>query len=520
MDKNITILWVDDEIDLLQPHILFLQSKGYNVVTATNGYDGIEILKDKSIDLVFLDENMSGLSGLETLAEMKTVNSVLPVIMITKSEEENIMDQAIGSKIADYLIKPVKPNQILLAIKKITDSSRLVTEQTTSQYQSRFTQLGWDINMAGTFEDWTSIYRQLVYWDLELEKLNDKGMYEILQTQKIDANNNYARFVRNNYEKWFGKQSDRKPLMSPNVFRQEVFPMLKQDKVVMILIDNLRLDQWYTIAPVIGHYYKVDKELLYCSILPTVTQYARNAMFSGLMPLDITKLHPDLWLDEDEDEDSHNLYEQELLRKQLQRLGLSYSLSYEKISNEKQGKRVVENLHDYLNSDLSVFVYNFVDLLSHARTNVDVIRDLAGSESGYRSITRSWMEHSSLIDVLRQLSEEKIKVVITTDHGSINVTNPVKVLGDRESSSNLRYKQGKLLNYESKNIYEVRDPSTIHLPKLNVSTSYIFATGSDYMIYPKNYNHYANYYRNTFQHGGISLEEMMAPIVVLSPTGI
>jgi CheY-like chemotaxis protein len=519
MDKHITILWVDDEIDLLRPHILFLQNKGYHVITATNGYDGVEMLQNNSVNLIFLDENMPGITGLETLTEMKAINSVVPIIMITKSEEENIMDQAIGSKIADYLIKPVNPNQILLTIKKNTESLRLVTEQTTSMYQSKFTQLGWDINMAGTFEDWALIYRQLAYWDIELEKLDDKGMHEILQTQKIDANNNFSRFVRNNYEEWFGKNSSRRPLISPNVLRQEVFPMLQQQKTALILIDNLRLDQWLVIAPVIGQYYKPDKEILYCAILPTVTQYARNAMFSGLMPLDIIKLHPELWLNEDEEEDSHNLHEQELLKKQLQRLGLSYSLSYEKIINEKHGKRVAENVHDYLNSDLSVFVYNFIDSLSHARTSVDVLRDLAASESGYRSITKSWLEHSSMLDLIKQLAEEKIKLVITSDHGSISVTNPIKVLGDRDSSSNLRYKQGKLLNYDTKNILEIKDPNSIRLPKMNVSTSFIFAAGYDYMIYPKNYNHYANYYRNTFQHGGISLEEMMTPLAVLSPIG-
>ena len=518
MDKHITILWVDDEIDLLQPHILFLQNKGYKVITATNGYDGMEMLKNNSVDLIFLDENMPGITGLETLTEMKSINSVIPVVMITKNEEENIMDQAIGSKIADYLIKPVNPNQILLAIKKNTESARLVTEQTTSLFQSKFSQLSQDIMMAGTFEDWANIYQQLVFWDLKLENLQDKSMHEILRMQKIDANNNFTRFIRNNYESWFGKNSERKPLMSPNVLRQEVFPLLKRHKTVLILIDNMRLDQWYAIAPIIGKYYKPDKESVYCAILPTVTQYARNAFFSGLMPLDITKLHPELWSDENKDvEDSHNLYEQELLRKQLNRLGLHHSMSYEKITNEKLGKRVAENIHNYLNSDLSVFVYNFIDALSHARTNTDVIRDLAASESGYRSITQSWIEHSSVLEIIQQLAAKKVKLVITTDHGSINVTNPMKVLGDRESSTNLRYKQGKQLNHVSKTIFEVKDPHSIRLPKLNVTTSYIFAGNSDYMIYPKNYNYYVNYYRNTFQHGGISLEEMMAPLILLSP---
>ena len=517
MNKHITILWVDDEIDLLRPHILFLENKGYQVITATNGYDGLEMLSNNSVDMIFLDENMPGMTGLETLSEMKAINSMAPIVMITKSEEENIMEQAIGSKIADYLIKPVNPNQILLTIKKLTESLRLVSEQTTSMYQSKFSQLGIDINMAGTFEDWTLIYKQLVFWELQLDKLEDKGMHEIHKMQKAEANTNFSRFIRNNYVEWFGKQNERRPLISPNVLKQEVFPMLKEHKTALILIDNLRLDQWFAIAPVLAQYYKPDKETVYCAILPTVTQYARNAMFSGLMPLDISQLHPELWLDETEEEDSHNLHEQELLRKQLQRLGLNYSLSYEKITNEKHGKRVVENLNKYLNCDLLVFVYNFIDALSHARTNTDVIRDLAASEAGYRSITQSWIEHSSMLDIIKQLAAEKVKLVITTDHGSINVTNPVKVVGDRESSSNLRYKQGKQLNFDSKNIFSIKDPHLIRLPKLNITTSYMFATNNDYMIYPKNYNYYVNFYKNTFQHGGISLEEMMAPLITLSP---
>ncbi len=519
--KQTTILWVDDEIDLLKPHILFLQDKGYQMITATNGFDGIEMLKKHDVDLVFLDENMAGLTGLETLTQMKSIRSGTPVVMITKSEEENIMNQAIGSKIADYLIKPVNPNQILLTIKKNTEGQRLVNEQTTSMYQSKFGQIGMEINMANSFEQWCEIYKKLTYWELELNELEDPGMHEILQTQTIDANNNFARFIRKNYESWFGKNSDEKPLMSPNILRQEVFPLVKKQKTVLLVIDNLRLDQWYTIAPVVGQYFKPEKEMVYCAILPTVTQYARNAIFSGLMPLDITKIHPEYWTDEDmEDEESYNLHEQDLLRKQLQRLGLSYNISYEKINNERHGKKVAENLSNALNNDLCVLVYNFVDILSHARTNIDVVRDLATSEAGYRSITRSWLEHSSLLDILKQLSKENIKLVITTDHGAIQVNNAVKVLGDRESSTNIRYKQGRYLNYDSKNIFEVKDPTSIRLPKLNVTTSYIFATGSDYMVYPKNYNHFVNYYRNTFQHGGISLEEMIAPLIVLNPLNV
>lgn len=515
--REIEILWVDDEIDLLKPHIIFLESKGYKLETANNGYDAIEMVKEKSFDLVFLDENMPGLTGLETLSKITDIRANIPVVMITKSEEEYIMDEAIGSKIADYLIKPVNPKQVLMAIKKITDKQRLVSEKTTSNYQSEFSKLGLQINDSLTADEWKNTYKKLVYWELELSQSGGQQMDEVLQMQKNDANNSFIKFVRRNYEDWFASDSQDKPMMSPNIFKEKVFPDLnKGEKVVTILIDNLRFDQWKVLEPLITQFYTVKEEDLFFSILPTATHYARNAMFAGLMPSEIEKLHPELWLNEDE-EGGKNQFEEELMQKQMARLGIKASFFYDKIANIDKGRKLLQNASNILDHDFSVIVVNFVDMLSHARTEMEMIRELASDESAYRSITLSWFEHSSLFELLKSLAQKKVKVNITTDHGTIRVNNPVKVTGDKNTSTNLRYKQGKSLSYNSKQVFEVNNPQTVHLPKLNVSTSYIFAYSNDFFAYPNNYNHYVSYYKNTFQHGGISLEEMLIPFITLEP---
>lgn len=515
--REIEILWVDDEIDLLKPHIIFLESKGYKLETANNGYDAIELVKEKTFDLVFLDENMPGLTGLETLSKITDIRTGIPIVMITKSEEEYIMDEAIGSKIADYLIKPVNPKQILMAIKKITDKQRLVSEKTTSNYQSEFGKLGLQINDSLTAEEWKNTYKKLVYWELELEQSEGQQMDEVLQMQKNDANNSFIKYVRRNYEDWFLADSDDKPTMSPSIFKEKVFPSLqKQDKVVTILIDNLRYDQWKTLEPLISQFYTVKEEDLFFSILPTATQYARNAMFAGLMPSEIEKLHPELWVNED-DEGGKNQFEEELMKKQMARAGVNASFFYDKITNIDKGRKLLQNASKILDHDFSVIVVNFVDMLSHARTEMEMIRELASDESAYRSITLSWFEHSTLFELLKTLADKKVKVNITTDHGTIRVHNPVKVTGDKNTSTNLRYKQGKSLSYNSKQVFEINNPQSVHLPRLNVSTSYIFAYNNDFFAYPNNYNHYVSYYKNTFQHGGISLEEMLIPFISLEP---
>ncbi len=515
--KKIRILWVDDEMDLLKPHIMFLQEKGYEMETATNGHDAIEIVKKHNLDLVFLDENMPGLSGIETLGRIKSINSNLPVVMITKSEEENIMEAALGAKISDYLIKPVNPKQILLSIKKNLDTRKLITRETTSAYQTAFSDIGIKINSASSFDDWKEIYKSLVYWELELEYSDDSSMLEVLKMQKTEAELGFARYIKNNYAGWFKGKTDNKPLLSPGVFREKIFPLVdKNMKVFVILIDNLRLDQWRVLMPIINEYFTVLEDELFCSILPTATQYARNAMFAGLMPKEIDSLNPQLWLNDDE-EGAKNLNEEELLQKHLNRLGKKYRFHYEKVIQQKSGKKLTENFSNLLNYDLVVVVYNFIDLLSHANTEINMIRELAGSDSAYRSLILSWFQHSPLLDFFRLLAEKDVVVVVTTDHGSIRVNNPVRVIGDKKTSVNLRYKMGKNLSYNPKEVFEITDPHAVHLPKADVSSKYIFSLSHDFFVYPNNYNYYVNYYKNTYQHGGVSMEEMLVPVSVMKP---
>ncbi len=516
MSRKIHILWTDDEIDLLKPYILFLEEREYMVTTATNGADALKLVDENDFDLIFLDENMPGLSGLETLEQIKNVSPSTPVVMITKSEEEDIMDEALGGKISDYLIKPVNPKQILLTIKKNIDTKRLVTQKTTSSYQSQFNQLGMQINTASTFQDWVDIYKRLVYWEIEFDVSSSEGMEEVLRMQKTEANNEFARYIKKHYEGWFsGKDSDV-PLISPDIFREKIFPLLDQGKVVAVIIDNLRFDQWKIIEQEISDLFRTEEETIFAGILPAATQYARNAMFAGMMPGEIQKRYPRLWIEEN-DEGGKNAHEEELCRIQMERMGIKATFNYEKISNQRAGKKLAENYKDLLNYDLNVLVYNFVDMLSHSRTEMEMIRELAFDESSYRSLVHSWFQHSYLYELLKLLKEQDITLVITTDHGAVRVHNPVKVIGDRQTSVNLRYKQGKNLNYNPKEVFEIHKPESILLPKTNISSSYIFAINNDFMVYPNNYNHFVNLYRNTFQHGGISMEELLIPVSILTP---
>jgi len=517
-NKKIKILWVDDEIELLKPHIIFLENKDYWVQTATNGIDAIDLVKENLFDIIFLDENMPGLTGLETLSRIKALNSNIPVVMITKSEEEAIMDEAIGSKMADYLIKPVNPKQILLSIKKNLNQRELVTKQTTSAYQMEFSKLGMQINDSMSLEDWKEVYRKLVHWEMELSTSDDKAMDEVLQMQKNEANRSFSKFISRNYLSWLDPKNSNRPILSPDLVSKAIIPALSQGrKVFVMLIDNLRFDQWKAINTVISDYYNVVSEDLYLSILPTATMYARNSLFSGLMPSEIKKQYPDYWEEDDNEEGGKNNFEEELLRKQLTRNNRKEKLYFEKITNIKSGKKSTENLNQILQADLSVMVFNFVDMVSHARTEMDMIKELASDEAAYRSLTLSWFKHSSLLDLVRELSSNNFDLILTTDHGTVKVNNPIKVVGERSTNTNLRYKHGRNLNYNPKEVFEIRRPDQAKLPATNVSTSYIFAMNQDFFAYPNNFNHYANYYRNTFQHGGISLEEMLIPIVKLTP---
>ncbi|MDY7396356.1 bifunctional response regulator/alkaline phosphatase family protein [Aureibaculum sp. 2210JD6-5] len=510
----IKILWVDDEIELLKPHLLFLEKKNYDVSTCNNGAEAIERVDDGNFDVVFLDENMPGLSGIETLSKIKAKLPNLPIVMITKSEEEYIMEEAIGSKIADYLIKPVNPNQILLSLKKNLDHSRLVSEKTTSTYQQEFRKISLDLAMVNTFEEWIDLYKKLVHWEIELESIDDPGMMEILESQKEEANSQFFKFIQKNYQGWF--EGEEKPLLSQDLFKQIIAPQVKKEKTLLIVIDNLRFDQLRVLEPIINNYYKKEEEISFFSILPTATQYARNAIFSGLTPLEMSKQHPDYWKN-DTDEGGKNLYEKEFLEAQLKRLNLDIKHDYFKITSLPKGRDLAANFKSVKDNDLTVIVYNFVDMLSHSRTEMEMIKELASDDKAYRSLTLSWFKNSPLLEIIQKAQEYGLKLIITTDHGTINTKKPTKIVGEKSISANLRYKTGRSLTYTDKEVFAVKNPEDIQLPSIHMSSSFVFAKEDYFFAYPNNYNHYVKYYKNTYQHGGVSLEEMIIPCIIMEP---
>lgn len=515
--QKFNILWADDEIDLLKPHILFLQQRGYDVVTVNSGLDAVEKVEEQNFDIVFLDEMMPGMTGLETLQQIKILKPQVPVVMITKSEEEHIMNDAIGAKIADYLIKPINPNQILLSVKKILQNKQLISEKTNLSYQQDFRNISMAYNDAIDHEEWTEIYKKLTYWELEIDETENKSMQEVLDTQKVEANANFAKFIKENYLDWLNEPNIKRPTLSHQVMKEMVFPKLKSGKpLFFVVIDNLRLDQWEIIEPLLSEYFVVEKDDTYFSILPTTTAFSRNALFSGMMPSDMARLHPDLWEGEDTDEGKNNK-EEEFLQINLKKNRLNIKASYNKILQVNQGKAVLEQFVNLLKNDLNVLVYNFVDMMSHARTDMKMIRELAPNESAYRSLTHSWFLHSSLFELFKKISDAGAEVIVTTDHGTKKVNRPYKIIGDRNVTTNLRYKQGKNLNFESGKVFEISKPELAKLPKFNISTSYVFAVEDYFFAYPNNYNYYVNYYKDTFQHGGVSLEEIIVPIMYMIP---
>ncbi|MFM7856423.1 MAG: PglZ domain-containing protein, partial [Flammeovirgaceae bacterium] len=365
-------------------------------------------------------------------------------------------------------------------------------------------------------EQWAELYKKLVFWDLQMDEANNRDMAEVLDSQKAEANLNFCRFVKRHYESWLNNPNIEKPLLSHQLMKKKVFTELSSTvPVFLILIDNLRFDQWKVIEPMVAEFFNIEKEETYYSILPTTTAYARNAIFSGMLPSDMAKTHPDIWIGEDEDESKNN-FEDEFLSRQLKRNNITIKFSYNKIKKLEEGRDMMDSVNNLFVNSLNVIVYNFVDMLSHARTDMAMIRELAPDESAYRSITKSWFTHSPLFDILKKIAEKKVKMIITTDHGTIRVKRPFKIIGDKDVNTNLRYKQGKNLNYQGDKVLEAFKPEKFFLPKNNVSTSYVFALEDQFFAYPNNYNYYVNFYKDTFQHGGVSLEEMIIPVISLT----
>lgn len=515
--SKVNILWADDEIDLLKPHLFFLEKKGFSVTTVTNGYDALDEYKENGdYEVVFLDESMPGLSGLETLTKIKDINPHQSVVMITKNEAENLMEEAIGSQIDDYLIKPVNPNQILLSLKKIIDNHRLISEKTMQDYQVEFRQISMDISSGLDFDGWSEMYRRLIQWELKLDASSTEQLEQIIGMQKSEANIEYSKFIIQNYKNWMSSEEDR-PIMSHDVMRKKIFPRMDDDRpTFVLLLDNLRFDQWKVIEPMLVRSFRVVDESSFCSILPTSTQYSRNSIFAGLLPLEIQEYYPEWWLN-DMDEGGKNNFEGDLIREQIRRLiRKDIKHDYVKVTTVAQAKVLQDQILNYLNNDVTFIVYNFIDMLSHARTEMEVLKELAGDEKAYRSLTRSWFDNSPIWAALQKVAERNAQVFILTDHGTIRVQSPSKVVGDRDTTTNLRYKMGRNLRYNVKDVLEVKDPKEVGLPSPNLSSSYIFAKEDVYFLYPNNYNHYLNYFRNTFQHGGISMEEMICPVIELS----
>ena len=520
--KQKRILWVDDEIELLRSHIIFLSEKGYEVDTVTNGEDAIASVKEKAYDLIFLDEMMAGKGGLETLGEIKEINSGIPVVMVTKSEEETLMDEAIGGKIDDYLTKPVNPSQILLVCKKILEGRKISGQYAAKDYLNDFNEISRQLLMNPDYDEWMDIYLKLTGWDVELDTHPGLGLRQTLNDQKKEANKEFSKFVEKNYPDWIALKNDEyRPRLSPEIAENFLFDFLRKENktVFFFVIDCLRLDQWLIMEKHLNELFKIDKQYYY-SILPTATPYARNSLFSGLFPSEIEKYYPQLWQSGNDDENSMNRYEKELLQLLLdrKRIKLRNELKYIKIIDPEVGKNFENNILSYKNTHFTAVVVNFLDMIAHGRSDSDILKEIAPDEAAYRSLTNSWFIHSSLFGTFKSIAKmDNVKIVLTTDHGSIRSLRGAKVLGDREASTNLRFKYGRNLKVDEKHAVFIKNSEDYKLPRRGVTINYIIAKEDYYFVYPTDYHKYLTYYKDTFQHGGISMEEMILPVITMEP---
>ncbi len=521
MAKQNRILWVDDEIELLRSHIIFLSEKGFTVDTVTNGEDAVSSVKEKEYDLIFLDEMMAGMGGLETLAQIKDYNANIPVVMVTKNEEESLMNEAIGFKISDYLTKPVNPSQVLLVCKKILEAKKITGEYAAKDYLHDFNQISQAMLQNMDSDEWIEIYLKLVNWDLELDVHSGMGLRQTFVDQKREANKEFSKFVENNYRNWINSTSDNdKPTLTVDILNKYLVDQIKNhENVFFFVLDCLRLDQWLVMEKHLTDYFKIDKSYYY-SILPTSTPYARNSLFGGLYPSEIEKYYPQLWQSGDDDENSMNKYEKELLQLFLDRkkIKLKSDLKYIKIIGPEVGRNFEQNILSYQKTHLTAVVVNFLDMIAHGRSDSDILKEIAPDESAYRSLTNSWFTHSSLLSTLKSISSLKnSRIIITTDHGSVRALRGAKVLGDKEASSNLRFKYGRNLKVDDKHAVYIKNAIDYKLPKRGVTINYIIAKEDYYFVYPTDYHKYLTYYKDTFQHGGISLDEMLLPVITMEP---
>ena len=515
-DEGRRILWVDDEINQLQAHIIFLQEKGFIVTPVPSGDDAISAVQNDDFDLVLLDEMMPGRDGLSTLEELKEIKPNLPVVMVTKSEEENLMDQAIGRKISDYLTKPVNPSQILLVIKRLLDTKKIRGDQLTRDYVQSFNKLNQKMFGPMDWSDWIDAYKQISAWEIEIGEFRDVGLAQTHEGQRKQWNAEFSKYVERNYPEWLA--SEDRPTLSVDIGKKYVIPHLKEGRrVFFIVVDCMRLDQWMNIQPIIDEYFTVDLDH-YISILPTATPFSRNAIFLGDFPDRLEELYPDLWRRQD-NESSLNKYESELMKIQLKqkRVKLNAEPVYAKVLEASEGEHLARRISTYQHAQLVSMVFNFIDILAHGRSESDILKELAPNEHAFRSVTKSWFEHSSLLDILKYLSTIDCRVVITTDHGAVIARRATLVKGKREASTNLRYKYGDNLHCNTKEVVFVDDPATYRLPSFGISTTYIFAREDYYFVYPTHYHKYESKYADTFQHGGISMDEMILPVATLSP---
>jgi DNA-binding response OmpR family regulator len=517
MPRPRSILWVDDEVESLSSHILFLQEQGFNVEKAAHGDDALALLQRTAYGVVLLDEQMPGRRGLDLFRAIRALDLTLPVVMVTKSEEPATLKDAIGADISDYLVKPVNPRQVLSVVTRILEGDRIRQQRLSRDFATRFREL--EARRAGVLDwrSWTELVVELAEWEFRLGQAEEPGLSEALQSLQASLRQDFARFIDQQYAGWLrGTRADRPPL-SVDIVPEFVEPALRQHKkALLVVVDCLRLDQWEAIRPLISTRFDVETSY-YFSIVPTATPFARNAIFSGLLPAALQAAHPHWW--RDQDESSLNAHEHELLSAQLERrYGRQIPVRYEKVFTAADGEALLTRLPSHLAAEgVTALVFNFIDQLTHGRTENSTLFEVARDAPALRSLTRTWFERSALWGALREAERRNVPVLLTTDHGSIHCHSPATVFARRDATANLRYKFGEdLRTQEREAAIVVDDLASFGLPARAPGTRLLLATGDRFFVYPTKLREYQARYRGAFLHGGVTPEEMVLPIALLT----